>query len=161
ALLAGISLTSWQALRASRAEWAQSRLRIQAESGERKARAESERAESTAANLKNTLSSAHFTHAVNLIEKGSYSEALPFLVSSLSENPVNDAAATRLFTLLTYHWVLPAATLDLDPAHFYEARFDQTGRKVILRHDIDDQINWEAYEAGTLRPLDPQKVTQR
>ena len=57
---------------------------------------------------KSALSVSDFIQAVRLIGENNSHVALAYLARSLRGNPTNDAALTRLTTLLTYHsWPLP------------------------------------------------------
>ncbi|NOS71010.1 MAG: protein kinase [Verrucomicrobia bacterium] len=64
---------------------------------------------------KTTLAESDFLQAVRLISEGNSGDALAYLARSLSANPTNDAALTRLATLLTYHsWSVPVVILKHD-----------------------------------------------
>jgi WD40 repeat protein/serine/threonine protein kinase len=135
-LLAGAVVSTWQAVRATRSESEQSRLRGAAqqaqanESGLRQtAQTEASRAEAAVMDLKMTLSATDFMHAVRLIDEDNAIDALPFLARSLSANPANDAALTRLTTLLS-SWVRPLLTLKHD-SPVSSAEFSPDARRIL------------------------------
>src|SRR6185436_14020039 len=110
ALVLGIAASAWQAVRATRAERAQSSLRAdaekarQTEAGLRQtAQTEAVRAEAAGMETRMTLSASDFLQAIRFIAEDNANDAVAFLARSLSANPSNDAALTRLTTLLTYH----------------------------------------------------------
>ena len=89
----GIIATSWQALRAARAEREQRRLLQQADSAGGQARDQSKRAEIA-------LSAARFQQAMRLMSDDNGTAALAYLSASISANPTNDLAARQLALLL-------------------------------------------------------------
>ncbi|HSU52810.1 MAG TPA: WD40 repeat domain-containing serine/threonine-protein kinase [Candidatus Dormibacteraeota bacterium] len=84
----------------------EARQRVQAESAEQVAK-------SSAEQVKVALASSDFLQAGRLIADQERTDALAYLVRSLSLNPTNEAALTRLTTLLAYHsWGVPKFTLN-------------------------------------------------
>jgi eukaryotic-like serine/threonine-protein kinase len=158
ALVTGVAVSTWQAIRATRSEREQSRLRAAAqqaqasEAGLRQtAQTEASRAEAAATDLKMTLSAADFRQAVRLIEEDNAIDALPFLARSLSANPANDAALTRLTTLLTYRsWMRPQLILKHD-GEVESAEFSPDGRRIVTVSDDDARV----WNAETGQPLTP------
>jgi WD40 repeat protein/serine/threonine protein kinase/class 3 adenylate cyclase/tetratricopeptide (TPR) repeat protein len=107
ALLLGVAGSLWQAVRATRAEHEQRHLRVEAQNAEMTAQAEARRADAQAQEVKLTLAAADFSQAIRLIAEDKDHDALAYLCRSLSLNPTNQAAATRLATLLAYRsWEL-------------------------------------------------------
>jgi len=96
ALVLGAAISTWLAVRATRAEREQRTLREEAVASRQKA-------EAAATETRMTLATSDFFQAVRLISEDHCSDAMAYLVRSLSANPTNDAALTRLATLLTYH----------------------------------------------------------
>src|SRR6185369_4905928 len=138
ALVLGIAASAWQAVRATRAERAQSSLRADAEKARQNeaglrqtAQTEAVRAEAAGMETRMTLSASDFLQGIRFIAEGNATDALPFLARSLSTNPSNDAALTRLTTLLTYHsWMLPTLFLKYSNA-VNSAEFTPDGQRII------------------------------
>ncbi|HWX21144.1 MAG TPA: serine/threonine-protein kinase [Candidatus Binatia bacterium] len=101
ALLIGLGATTYSWLFAKSASSREKAAREQAQANQ-------SNAETAALEAKTTLSRSDFFEAVHLVSEDRASEALAYLQRSLSANPENYAAATRLATLLTYHaWMQP------------------------------------------------------
>ena len=157
-LVAGAVVSTWQAVRARRSERAQSLLRAEAQQAEareaglrRTAQTEASRAEAAAMDLKVTLSATDFRQAVRLIDEDNAIDALPFLARSLSANPANDAALTRLATLLTSRvWMRPLLILNHESG-VTSMEFSPDGRQILTAAHSTGHI----WDAGTGRQLTP------
>lgn len=122
ALLLGLVATTWMHFReraarkmAVQSEGEQVRLREVAERAQTTAVAESARASLAARQAKHTLSASDFRQAVRHISEGKRSFALAYLNRSLAANPTNQAALTRLITLITYNtWIVPKLVIGLE-----------------------------------------------
>ena len=131
--------------RAVNAEQAQRRLRQQAEEAEGKARAVAVQAEAASLEAKRTLSVSDFMQAVHLIADENSNDALAYLARSVSGNPANLVARTRLCTLLASRsWMLPTLTLPHSNT-VYSAQFSPNGKRVVT-------ASWD----GTARVWDAQ-----
>ena len=124
ALVIGLSVSTWLFLNEKEA-------RQQAVVAEQTAQTEARRAEAASVEARMTLSAAEFSQAVRLIEQGDRSDALAHLARSLSANPTNEAALTRLTTLLSYHsWMLPTLILK-HSGPVYSAQFSPDGKCIV------------------------------
>ena len=155
-ILLGLVGTSWEALRATRAESKQGRLRADAEM---------------------TLSASDFLRGVRFIAEGKRDDALPFLARSLSGHPtnghptnftqalaaffspsytghpINSAALTRLTTLLTYHsWMLPRLILEHGSPVTSE-QFSPDGKRIITASSDNAARVWDARSGQPLTKL--------
>ena len=123
-LVIGIVISTWQAGRALRAG------RISREA-EKAATRNATVAEAASAESRMTLAASDFSQAVRLVEEGYRSDALAYLVRSLSANPSNDAVLTLLATLLMYHsWMVPTLTFD-DDGSVCTAQFSPDGERIV------------------------------
>ncbi|NOS71586.1 MAG: hypothetical protein HOP33_16880 [Verrucomicrobia bacterium] len=163
-LAGGITLTTWQAVRATRAERQQSVLRAEAEKARQNeaglrqtAQTEANRAEAAATDLKLTLSTSDFLQSARFIAEDNANDALPFLARSLSLNPVNDAALTRLTTLLTYHsWMVPTLRFK-HGGPVNSAEFSLDGKRIVTASADGTARVWDA---STGQPLiEPMKCS--
>jgi len=69
---------------------------------------EAQRARASATEVKMTLAAADFRQAVELARQNDSSDAIAYLTRSLSANPTNAGALTRLASLLTHRsWLVP------------------------------------------------------
>ena len=148
-LLLGVAVSGWQAVRATRAEREQSILRANAEKARATAQTEAKRAEAATSDLKMTLSASDFLQAVRLIAEDDANDALPFLTRSLSVNPTNAAALTRLTTLLTYRsWMAPSLILNQTGA-VSSAQFTPDGKRILTVAGTTARV----WDAQTGRPI--------
>jgi len=138
ALVLGLAVSAWQAVRATRAEreksvlWEGAERARQTEAALRQAaQTEAARAEAAAAELKLTLSASDFLQGVRFMAEDNGNDALAFLVRSLSASPTNYAALTRLTTLLTYHtWMVPTWIFKNGEQPTW-ARFSPDGKHIV------------------------------
>src|SRR5262249_17037547 len=97
-----------------------------------------------------TLAASDFSQAIHLISDGNHIDALAYLARSLSLNPTNNAASTRLLTLLAYHsWMLPTLIL----AHGDEvlsAQFSPDGTRVVTVSSDQTARVWDAQSGEAL-----------
>src|ERR1035441_7041480 len=165
ALGLGIIGSTWQAVRARRAEREQGRLyreaeqarvteallREQAEANERRAQSEAQRAERAAAETKMALAASDFFQAARLIGEDDSSDALAFLARSLAANPTNAAALTRLTTLLTYHsWPLPAIGAMKQNGSVRSLQFSPDGKRIVTASYDNTARVWDAQSGQPL-----------
>ena len=120
-------------------------------------RAAHERAAAASRESRMTLAASYFSQAIQLISNHNHIDALAYLARSLSLNPTNNAASTRLITLLAYHsWMLPTLTLP----HADEplsAQFSPDGTRVVTASSDQIVRVWDARNGklllGSLRHL--------
>jgi WD40 repeat protein/serine/threonine protein kinase len=123
ALVVGLSVSTWLFLK------------------EKEARQEAVQAEQTA---KMTLSTAEFSQAIRLIGQAGRSDALAHLAQSLAANPANEAALTRLTTLLSYHsWMLPTLMLK-HSGPVASAQFSPDGSRILTASSDHTARVWNA-----------------
>jgi len=155
-LLLGVVVSAWQAVRATRAEHEQSRLRAneaelrqKAQAAEAGASQQAERAEAASTETSRTLSASDFLQAVRLIAEDNAPNAVPFLARSLSANPANAAALTRLATLLTYQsWMAPSLILN-QAGGLKSAQFSPDGSQILTVAGTNARV----WDAQTGRPV--------
>jgi WD40 repeat protein/serine/threonine protein kinase len=139
ALASGITLTTWQAVRATRAEQMQVRLRTDAEKARQEAQAEAGRL----LEFKKELSTADFLQAQRLLEQDNSNDALAYLAQSFYEDPANRAAATRLATLLAYRsWMIPVTALPHSNRVNW-AEYSPDGRRIVTASEDGTAQVWE------------------
>ena len=166
ALIAGFTVSTWQAVRAARAEQEQRHLRLaaqtaqanestlrqQSEASELTARNEARRAAAAASELKMTLATSDFFQAVRLINEGNGVDALPYLARSLAANPSNAAVSTRAISLLTYHtWMVPVLEIPQTNG-VYGAEFSPDGTRIVTASRMGARL-WEARTGQPLKPF--------
>ncbi len=157
ALVLGISVSAWQAVRASResatarrAETAARCAETLAQTEARRADDEARRATTATTAARQSLAAADFYQATRLVDADNTSEALPFLARSLSLNPTNPAARTRLFTLLNYRtWMMPKLVLT-NAGHTEHAAFSPDGARILTVSSNGEARLWDAW---TEKPL--------
>ncbi len=135
-LVAGVAVSTWQAVRATRAE----RL---AEGARREA-------ENSAIRTRETLAASDLLQAMRLISENNRNDALAYLARGLSLNSNNFPALTRLATLLAFHsWRLPILTLKgnqpLSAAHF-----SPDGSRILALWENGTLSQWKAADGSPL-----------
>ena len=100
-----------------------------------------------------TLSQSDFLQAVRLIAEDKDHDAVAYLVASLRANPANDAAVTRLATLLAYRaWLRPI--LHLRRAGLVRwAQYSPDGRRIVTASWEGTNDMARAWDAQTGQPL--------
>jgi WD40 repeat protein/tetratricopeptide (TPR) repeat protein len=95
------------------------------------ARRAERRAEAAATEARMALSTSDFLQACRFIAEDKDNDAVAYLVASLRANPANDAAVTRLATLLTCRtWLRPILDLQhAEPVSF--TQFSPDGKRVV------------------------------
>jgi eukaryotic-like serine/threonine-protein kinase len=122
----------------------QTRLRQTAEAAEQNAVAHAGRAEAASTETKLTLAASDCSQAVRLIEEEHRSDALAYLVRSLSANPTNEAALTRLATLLADHsWHIPTSIFRHDHS-VNSAQFSPDGQRLVTASSDRTARVWDA-----------------
>jgi len=151
ALLIGLGVSTWQFIEKNKAyqrvvvaEKAQGLLLQRAEADEQKAKSEAERAEAAFTETRMALASSDFSQGVRLVAEDNGSEALAYLVRSLSANPTNQAVVTRLTTLLSYRsWMV--ATVSLRHVGWvFGAKFSLDGKKILTGSGDGTARLWDA-----------------
>jgi WD40 repeat protein/serine/threonine protein kinase len=150
AIVFGVAVSVWQAVRATRAEheqsvlWAAAEKARQTEAGLRQtAQMEAARAEAASRELKLSLSASDFSQGVRFIAEGNGSEALAFLARSLAANPTNYAALTRLTTLLAYNtWMVPTLVFG-NGEQATSVQFSPDGKQIITASGDTARV-WDA-----------------
>ncbi|MGA2542300.1 MAG: protein kinase [Verrucomicrobiota bacterium] len=118
-LILGLGISSFLFIREKAARASEATMfvrekdaRRQAEDAKKQAQADAARAEAASLELKTTLSASEFVQGSRLLSEGYGSDGLAYLARSLSDNPTNEAASTRLASLLASHyWVASAGSL--------------------------------------------------
>ncbi|HEV8421923.1 MAG TPA: protein kinase, partial [Chthoniobacterales bacterium] len=159
ALLAGVAVSTWLAIKATRSEHqavaARSReasQRAQAQAAEQSAKTEATRAESKATEARNALAASDFTQAIRLISEEKAPEAAAYLARCLRIIPSYEAAAARLATLLTYRsWCVLATPPIKHAGGLCSAEFSFDGKRVLTASWIDDTVR--VWSAQTGQPL--------
>ncbi len=128
--------------------------RLAAQSAEKTAKAEAKRAEAATTDARMTLATSDFLQAVRLIEEDKDRAALAYLARSLIANPTNEAAVTRLATLLTFRsWVTPTLTLQ-HSNEISSGQFSWDGKR-ILTASIDGTARvWDAHTGKLLAEME-------
>ncbi len=140
-LILGLGISSFLFIRERDARANEAKMRRQAEDAEKQAQTAAGRAEAANLEARTTLSASEFLQASRLISEGHPSEALAYLARSSFHNPSNDAALTRMTTLLAYRWwVVP--TVLLKPAN--TAQFSPDGKWIVTASWDGAARLWEA-----------------
>ena len=163
-LVVGSLISTLEAVRATRAEHeqdrlrrdavaasaAQAKLRVQAERDGALARSEAQRAETAAAKLKTTLAASDFSQAVRFIAEDDRAKALTYLARVLAVDPANTAALTYVATILTYHtWTIPTLSIT-NEQRVSSAQFSPDGERLVTA-SVDH--NARVWSARTGEPL--------
>ncbi len=108
------------------------------------------RAEAAATKLSVTLANSDFLQATRLIAEEDYAAALTYLARSVTVNPKNDAALTRLLTLLTYHsWMIPTTFIHHSNL-VVSAQFSPNGKHVVTASADGTARVWDAQSGQPL-----------
>ncbi len=128
------------------------KARARAVAAEKDALAEKKVAEAAALQTKLAWATSDFSQAISHIAADKCSEAVAFLVRCLSADPGNEAALTRLFTLLTYHsWMLPTATISNSSISYVDVSPD--ARRIVTASGNSARI-WDVQNGQPLaQPL--------
>ena len=181
-LAAGITISTWEAVRATHAEsLANTRLQEVAaqkkradakrqEAEDQRSRAElsakaeaiqrhvaedeTRKAEAAAAQARENLSQSDFLQALRSIDEDRDDDALAQLARSLSLNPSNDAALCRLTTLLIYDgFALPISSMNHDGS-VLSAEFSPDGKRIVTASEGGEARVWDAQTGQSLtKPL--------
>ena len=157
-LVGGITASTWQAVRATKAEKLAEGRRVQAEQSakaeaiqRREAEEQTRKTEAAATQARENLSQSDFFQAVRSIAEDKTDDALAQLARSLALNPRNDAALCRLATLLTYQgFALPIARMEHD-VPVSSARFSPDGKRIVTASNSEDDV-----QVGSARVWDAQ-----
>ena len=150
ALIVGLTLSTLLFFREKEASRTQTRLRQKAEAAEKSALAQTERAETASTESRMTLAASDFSQAVRLIEQEEAGDALPHLARSLRNNKTNDAALTRLMTLLTYRrWMLPRLAVRHEGG-VMSAEFSPDGGRLVTASRDGTARVWDAQMGAPL-----------
>ena len=150
-LVLAVVVSSSQAVLARRAERQaqdeREKAKREAERADRNAQNEKlqhQRAEAAATEANMALSTSDFLQACRFIAEDRDHDACAYLVASLRANPTNDAAVTRLATLLTYRsWLTPTLTLQHADA-VKSAQFSRDGKRVVTASYDNTARVWDA-----------------
>ena len=116
----------------------------------RVAKRQAKLAEAAATETRMTLALSDFLQAVRLISEDNRGDALAYLSRSLSANPTNDAALTRLETLLTYQsWLVPTLTLKHSKLT-RPPQFSPDGRRIVTVSSDSTARVWDAQSGEPL-----------
>ncbi|MCX6930139.1 MAG: protein kinase, partial [Verrucomicrobia bacterium] len=164
ALVLGLGFATWSSIREykmrQRAEIAEKKATDEAARADRKAaeeKAQRQRAEDAATEAKMALSTSDFLQACRFVAEDKDHDAVAYLVASLRANLANDAAVTRLATLLTCRtWLRP--TLNFKHAEMVSsAQFSPDGKRVLT---VSTNVA-RVWDAQTGQPLtEPLKHTR-
>jgi WD40 repeat protein/serine/threonine protein kinase len=168
ALVVGLTLSVWQAVRATRAEAvkfqlllqarksAKEALRAQADEAKQKAAAEEARqlAVANGRRLAQTLDQVELQRAEDFFTAGDSSKALAYLAHLLRQDPTNKLAAARLLSALTVRGFALGLTPPLqhgDPIR--SARFSPDGQRVLTASEDGTACVWDAFTGQRLLAL--------
>ncbi|SPE51693.1 putative Mitogen-activated protein kinase kinase [Verrucomicrobia bacterium] len=125
-------------------------LLVQEREQRRVANLASARAQATAEDLKRNLETSDLAQAVHLIAEDNCADALAYLTRILSTNPTNEAALTRMTTLLTYHsWMIPTLTLRHSD-WVLSARYSQDGGRIVTASADHTARVWDAQSGSPI-----------
>ena len=124
--------------------------RQQAEAAQKQAQAEAARAEAASLELKTTLSASEFVQGSRLLSDGYRGDGLAYLARSLADNPANEAALTRLTSLLAAHyWIAPSGS-----SKQANGAASNSGLKSGLAAPADDPVReWDAQSGQPLMEI--------
>ena len=150
-LVAGITASTWQAVRATKAEKLAEGRRVQAEQSAKaeaiqrhEAEEQTRKTEAAATQARENLSQSDFFQALRSIDEDRNLDALAQLTRSLALNPQNHAALCRLATLLAYHsFALPISGMKHDTG-VVSAQFSPDGKWILTLSDNNIMRVWDA-----------------
>jgi WD40 repeat protein len=163
-LILGLAISSLLFVREREARASEATMREQAEAAGKQALAEAARAEAASVEAKAselkakekereakaTLSSSEFMQGGRLLAEGHARDAVAYLARSLSDNPANEAAATRLATLLVSHaWMVPAVLLQPNKVLAF-AEFSPDGNRLVTVSEDGVAQVWDTRSAQPL-----------
>jgi WD40 repeat protein/serine/threonine protein kinase len=152
AVLAGLGTSALMYLRERNERHKADELTRQAMASETRARNEAGRAEEALALSRRTLDASDLAQAVHFSSIGAHAEALPYLVRILKRTPANDAALTRLTTLLTYQsWLLPLVTVTQTNS-IIDAEFSPDGERIVAGSWDQTARVWDAHTGVPITP---------
>jgi len=144
ALISGIAVSTWLFVQERQAHEKETAWRMAAEQSDHDASVASARAQTAAEKLRRNLETSDLVQAVHLIAADNCADALAYLARILSTNPTNDAALTRMTTLLTYRsWMIP--TLILRHSNVVSsAQFSPDGTRIVTDSSDYTARVWDA-----------------
>jgi WD40 repeat protein/tetratricopeptide (TPR) repeat protein/tRNA A-37 threonylcarbamoyl transferase component Bud32 len=153
-LILGLGISSFLFIREKEARASEAAMLIrekeahrQAEDAKQQAQAQATRAEAASLEAKTTLSASEFLQGSRLESEGHPGDALAYLARSISDNPANEAASTRLATLLaSQSWMAP--TVLLRPAD--SAQFSPDGKRIVTVAADGTALVWDAQSGQPL-----------
>jgi hypothetical protein len=156
-LVFGLGISSILFIREKEARASEATMRGQAEDARKQAQAEAVQAEAASLDAKEkeseartTLSASEFMQGSRLISEGHPGDALAYLARSLSDNPANEAASTRLTTLLASHsWMVPTVLLKHGQA-VISAQFSPDGKRIVTASADRTARVWDAQSGQPL-----------
>src|SRR6266566_1919552 len=154
ALLSGVVISTWQAVRATRAERGQSRLREQAEEAQANEATQRRRAEDNAAKSRARLVRQYVASGNRLVDEGDLLGALPWFAKALKEEPDParaDIHRLRLGTTLQQCPKLAQVWFHNDVLR--DAKFSPDGRWVLTTSDDATARVWDATTGEAVSPL--------
>jgi WD40 repeat protein len=154
-LIIGLGIASFLFVREKQARASETAMRRQAEEATQQALDEKVQAQSASIRAKlserneqdkemeakTTLSDLEFLQGSRAISEGHPGDALAYLARSFSDDPSNEAALTRMATLLAAHsWMVPSILLKPADA----AQFSPDGTRILTAADDGTARIWDA-----------------